>query len=112
VRVSFNLVSYFRVFLEDVLQKEFLCKSEAFDWHHTHVNEFTPHVVDDEVITDNEHLGKLFNRSELVLSVYFRFKEVSNLNKSLQAEIHLWNLVFFIINNFIIRVNFGVEISW
>jgi len=111
MRVSFNLIGNFRVFLEDILDEELLGKSEAFDWDHAHVHELTPHVVDNEVITDNEHLSKLFDRSKLVLSVHFRFEEVTDLNKSFQAKVHLWHLVFFIVDNFIVRVHFGVEVS-
>ena len=63
------------------------------------------------MITNNEHLCELFNRSKLVFGVKLRLKEVSNADKAFETEIHLRDLVLLIINDFVIWVNSWIEMS-
>tara|TARA_B110000285_G_C14601710_1_gene370970 strand:+ start:230 stop:556 length:327 start_codon:yes stop_codon:yes gene_type:complete len=76
--VSFDLISDFRVLLENVFQKELFGKSKAFHSFFTLENKLTPKVVDNVVIADNKHLNKLPDSFEIVSSLSARAKEIPN----------------------------------
>jgi len=110
--VSFNLICDFRILLENVFQKELFGECETFNHFFTFEYEFTSKVIDNVVITDDKHLNELLYGFEIVFSFSARSEEIPNRDNAFKTEVHFWDFIFFVVNNFVIFFIFRVKLSW
>lgn len=110
--VGLNLIRDLRILLENILKQKLLGKSKCLDRLVTHVYKLGPHVINHKMVTNNEHLCKLLDSSKLILGIELALKEVAHGHQAFKTEVHFGDLILFIIDDLVVWIDLGVEVSW
>ena len=109
-RVLTNLLFDLRVLWEDVFVDELLGKGESFDISQGgHVNKLAFGVVDDVVVT-NHLLARLSQGDSMRFCGASICQAESDSNRSIMDKVHLWYLIFLVIDDPIFFS--GFKFSW